>query len=69
MFASTKSPTLKLHVMEEEEGGGGKQAWCLIVNQAVVFPYVLDYNFMTKINSIITVIQKLLMWQHSDLRP
>ena len=37
--ASSTSPTLKLHVIEE--GGRGKQASCLVAKHAVEFPQVL----------------------------
>ena len=38
MFASFMGPTLKLHMME---GGGGKQASCLVAKQVMEYPQVL----------------------------
>ena len=52
--ASSKGPTLKLHVMEDGGGGGGGATGlaCLVAKQAVEFPQVLASIIIIIISSL-----------------
>ena len=54
--ASSKGPTLKLHVMEDGGGGGGGGGAtglaCLVAKQAVEFPQVLASIIIIIISSL-----------------